>query len=212
MRTASLAAVTLVLSHTGAAVAEGERSPMFGIAVLGADVPDHDAEMVGAHGEIAWWVLGRLAIAGESSARWSVIEGGPRALTLGGSARVLLLDGLVTSWLERRDVEFGLEIQGFGERTWWGPDDASTGYGIGVALRLRGSGDDEFSRLIAESRLFVRVSTTRDSTFAPMATKGSVVDTREGPTVLVGLGAAFGTGDRRYLDRFRLRPFDLFDR
>jgi hypothetical protein len=27
--------------------------------------------------------------------------------------------------------------------------------------------------------------------------------------VMVGLGAAFGTGDPRYLDRFRLRALDV---
>jgi hypothetical protein len=197
-----------VLLVASPAAADGEQSPMFGGAIVGVSAPEHDAELVGAALEVAWW-RGRFGLAAEGSLRWDVEGEGPRATVLGVSARVRVLDRLMRSLLEPRDVELGIELHAVAERVWWGDAD-STGYGGGIAIRLRGGSDDDFSMLLAESRLFVRVLASRASREEQIVRREMTVGDpeRRGLTVLVGLGAAFGTGERRYLDRFRWHPFD----
>lgn len=199
----------LVLTWTTHADADGERSPMLGGAVVGTHAGQHDAELVGVELEAAWW-RGWLGFALEGSTHWDVDpQGGRRATVLGASARVRLFDCLLPSLVEPRDVELGLELHGIVEHGWWDHDD-STGYGVGLALRLRGGGDDDFSVLLAESRLFVRVVSSRWSAVEAIARSATPVEdpgTRE-LTILVGLGASFGAGERGYLERFRRRPFD----
>ena len=106
----------------------------------------------------------------------------------------------------------GVELQLIAERTWWRRDDSANAYGLGAAIRMRGGSDWEFSSLLAESRLFVRVMTSRGepSSVAARAADAMVEQPGRGTvTVMVGLGAAFGVGDPRYLDRFRLRAPDV---
>jgi hypothetical protein len=76
---------------------------------------------------------------------------------------------------------------------------------------MRGGSDWEFSSLLAESRLFVHVMRSRDDApevIARAAEPGTAQATQRGVTVLVGLGAAFGAGKPRYLERFRLKSLD----
>ena len=121
---------------------------------------------------------------------------------------------LVANWLspallEPCDVEIGVELQAIAERTWWSRDASADAAGLGVAIRARGGSDWMFSQLIAESRLFVRVMKSRDEVARVLArTAGPAVEAHEqrGITVLVGLGAAFGAGEPRYLERLRPRP------
>lgn len=83
--------------------------------------------------------------------------------------------------------------------------------GLGVAIRMRGGSDWEFSTLLAESRLFLRVMRSRDEepdAIARAAAPMTESPERRGITVMVGLGAAFGAGKGRYLQRFRLKAFD----
>ena len=90
---------------------------------------------------------------------WRADDAAKRAAVLGASVRLLAFDTLVESLLEPRNVELGVELHGIVER-WINDDDSSTRYGVGVALRLRGGSDYDMSNLIAESRFFVRVTTT----------------------------------------------------
>ena len=72
---------------------------------------------------------------------------------------------------------------------------------------VRGS-DDEASRLIAESRFFVRVLTARSTNLDEVAMRTTAPS--DGPRewiMLFGVGAAFGAGDSDYLARFRRRLF-----
>jgi len=199
-------AVALMMAMTGGAAAEGERTPMFGGAFTYSDVPDHRAALVGGEVDLAWW-SGRLGLAVEAAARHA-IDDSARNLAVAGSARVLVADWLWSSLLEPRDVEMGVELQLIAERTWWSRDDSANAYGLGAAIRMRGGSDWEFSSLLAESRLFVRVMRSRGepSSVAARAADATVEQPGRGTvTVMVGLGAAFGAGDPRYLDRFRLR-------
>jgi hypothetical protein len=203
------AAAALVMVMTGGAAAEGERTPMFGGALTYSDAPDRRAELLGGELELAWW-SGRLGLAVEAAARRE-IEAEARNLAVAGSARVLVADWLWPSLLEHRDVELGLELHAIAERTWWSRDASSDAFGLGVAIRMRGGSDWEFSSLLAESRLFVRVMKSRDEAADVIArAAGPVTEApeRRGITVIVGLGAAFGAGQPRYLQRFRQKPLD----
>jgi len=203
-------AAALMMAMTGGAAAEGERTPMFGGALTYSDVPDHRAALVGAEVDLTWW-WGRLGLAVEGAAR-GAIDDSACNVAVAGSARVLVADWLWPSLVEPRDVEMGVELQLIAERTWWRRDDSANAYGLGAAIRMRGGSDWEFSSLLAESRLFVRVMTSRGepSSGAARAADAMVEQPGRGTvTVMVGLGAAFGVGDPRYLDRFRLREPDV---
>lgn len=198
-----------MMAMTGGAAAEGERTPMFGAALTYSDVPDHRAALVGGEIDLAWW-SGRLGLAVEAGGRHAIDDSAGH-LAVAGSARLLVADWLWTSVLEPRDVEMGVELHLIAERM-WSRDDSANAYGLGAAIRMRGGSDWEFSSLLAESRLFVRVMTSRSE---PSSVAARAVDAMTGQpghgmlTVIVGLGAAFGAGDPRYLDRFRLRALDV---
>jgi len=203
------AAVVLMMAMTGGAAAEGERTPLFGAALTYSEVPDHRAALVGGEVELAWW-SGRLGLAVEAAARHAIDDSAGN-VAVAGSARVLVADWLWTSLVEPRDVEMGVELQLIGERMWWSRDDRADAYGLGAAIRMRGGSDWEFSSLLAESRLFVRVMRSPGEPSVAARTADARVEQpgRGMVTVMVGLGAAFGTGDPRYLDRFRLRALDV---
>ena len=194
---------------TGAVAAEGERTPMFGAAVTYTDAPDRKTGFVGGEVELAWWP-GRLGLAVEAAARRGIDDENARNLAVAGSARVLVADWLWPSLFEARDVEMGVELQAIAERTWWSRDDSSDALGFGVAIRMRGGSDWQFSTLLAESRLFVRVMSSRDEATVAIARAAGMMTEppQRGMTVMVGLGAAFGAGKPRYLERFRVKPFD----
>jgi len=196
----------IVLGLAGSAHADGERTPMFGGSVLAAGDGNH-AGLVGIELEMAWWWR-RIGLAFEGAQRRAISDDdGVGTTALGASARVLVVDQLMPSLLEPRDVELGIELHGVIERAWSSRadsgEDPSIRYGVGIAARLRGGGDDG-SALLAESRLFVRVLWARGDTTtalargeAPVASHGSEA------LVILGLGAAWGAGDLRYADRFR---------
>lgn len=199
-----------LMAMTGAAAAEGERTPMIGGALTLTDAPDRRTELVGGELELAWW-SGRLGLAVEAAARRGIADDASRNLAVAGSARVLVADWLWPSLFEPRDVEVGVELQAIAERTWWSRDDSSDAFGFGAAIRVRGGSDWEFSRLIAESRLFLRVMKSGDAVSDVVARTAGPMESSDGRgiTVLVGLGAAFGAGNQRYLERFRLKAIDL---
>ena len=204
---------TILLGGARLAAADGETSPMFGVAVVGGDEaqsPQQDAPLAGLALDIAWW-HGRVGIAGEGSARWDVEHESARALVAGASLRVLLLDRLTPSPIEPSDVETALELQAIVERTWWNvPSQVDpTSFGVGLALRLRGSDELGESNVLAESRFFVRVLASRwaQSDVIARSTTPAAVPARA-LTVLLGIGASFGAGRPDYARRFRLHPFD----
>jgi hypothetical protein len=207
----SLGALVLVLAAGTDAAADGELGPMLGGAVIGGHGPEQGSDLVGGSLEAAWW-RGRLGLAPESTMLWNLGGDGARATTLGISARLRVHEQMLPSLLEPRDVELGLELHAIAERTWWSGDgrqDSPTGYGVGVAVRLRG-GSDDFSTVLTESRLFVRAMSSQRA--AGDAAARAMVPAEERAselTILVGIGAAFGTGEPRYLDRFRLHPLEL---
>ena len=182
---------------------------MFGGAVTYTDAPGRKVELVGGALELVWWWRW-FGLGIEAAARRGVEDDSARNLSAAGSARVLIADWLSPSLIDPSDVEIGVELQAIAERTWWSRDDVSSALGLGVALRMRGSSDWVFSRLLAESRLFVRVMQPRDGAVDSVAR--AVMPTepaeRRALTVMVGLGAAFGVGERRYLERFRLHALD----
>jgi hypothetical protein len=203
-------AVALLLAMTGAAAAEGERTPMFGAALTYSEPPDHRAALVGGAVDLTWW-FGRLGLAVEAAARHAVDDSAGN-VAVAGSARVLVADWLWTSMVEPRDVEMGVELQLIAEHLWWSRDASTDAYGLGAAIRMRGGSDWEFSSLLAESRLFVRVMRSPGEPFSVAARATDAITEQPGRgtvTVMVGLGAAFGTGDPRYLDRFRRRGLDV---
>ncbi|MGH9886294.1 MAG: hypothetical protein ACREBE_12240 [bacterium] len=207
--------VVLLVSMTGAAAADGERSPMIGGALTYAETSDRNAGLVGGQLELAWWpgisgIGGLFGLAVEAAVRRGIDDDSDRNLAVAGSARVLVASWMWPSLLEPRDVEMAIELHAIAERTWWSRDDSRDAFGLGAALRMRGGSDWVFSSLLAESRLFVRVMKSRDddaSVLAREAGPGAMSD-RGGTTVVVGLGAAFGLGKPRYLERFRLRDLD----
>jgi hypothetical protein len=203
-------AVALLVSMTGAAAAEGERTPMIGGALTYTDAPDRNVGLVGGQLELAWWP-GRFGLALEAAARRGIDDANARNLAVAGSARVLVADWLWPSLLEPRDVEMGVELQAIAERTWWSRNDSADAFGLGVAIRMRGGSDWMFSHLVAESRLFVRVMKARDGAPDAIARTAGPITERPGRdrmTVMVGLGAAFGVGKARYLERFRMKELD----
>ena len=195
---------------TRAAFADGETTPMVGLAVVAADssrTVDHRDGLAGIALDIAWW-HGAFGLAAETSARWSIDSESARAVVVGVSARVRVLDWMMPSLLDPRDVELGLEVQAIAERTWWNlaSDTDPSDFGFGLALRVRGSGDpDDLSTLLAESRFFVRVTSTRWNELDAVRTTAPVSSAERPVTVLVGIGASFGSGTRSYVDRFRTR-------
>lgn len=204
------AVVVLMMAMTGGAAAEGERTAMFGGALTYSEMPDHRAALVGGALDLAWW-SGRLGLAIEAAARHAIDDRAGN-LAIAGSARLLVADWLWTSMLEPRDVEMGVELQLIAERLWWSRDASADAFGLGAAIRMRGGSDWEFSSLLAESRLFVRVMRSRGEPFGVAARATEAVPDPPGRgtlTVIVGLGAAFGAGDPRYLERFRLRTLDV---
>lgn len=205
-------ALVVVLGPSMIAAADGERGPMVGVAVVGGDTslaPAQDQPLGGVAFDLAYW-HGRFGLGGEASERWNLLNNGEHATVLGASVRLRLYESLTPSLLDPRDVAFGIELQAIVERAWWqgagGVDPVS--YGAGLALRLRGGGDADNSVLLAESRLFVRVMTSRQAgvdavarATEPESTTGRAI------TVLVGIGASFGEGSPDYVRQFRLHPF-----
>ena len=207
-----LSLIVVVLAAT--AHADGERTPMFGGSVL-AVRDGSRAELVGVELEMAWWWR-RIGIAFEGAQRRAISDNdGVGTTALGASVRVLIARQLMPSLLEPRDVELGLELHGVVERAWSSRvddgDDPAIRYGVGIAARLRGGGDDG-SALLAESRLFVRVLWARGDTSSPIARGETPVPDHGGETlVLVGLGAAWGAGERHYAARFRRHTTETFE-
>ncbi len=196
---------------TAAAAADGERTPMFGGAITYTGAPDRAADFVGGQLELAWWATARIGLAIEAAANRGIEDEQARNLVVGGSARVLVTSWMWPSLFDDRDVEMGVELQAIAARTWWSRDDSSDAVGLGLAIRMRGGSDWQFSSLLAESRLFVRVMRSRDDVpdaIARVAAGPMAGPERLGASVLVGLGVAFGAGTPRYLERFRPRPSD----
>jgi hypothetical protein len=198
-------AIALVCVLTATAAADGERTPLFGGSVVGEQAAGQDDPLAGAQLEIAFW-RGRFGAAVEGARTWSTTDRDVSTMSVSGSLRVAVFETLVPSLLDPRDVEFGIELQGIVERSWWsmptGRDPVA--YGLGVAFRLRGGSDDEFSPLLAESRLWFRVTSARGSDMAvPLGARAAPEVGNHDLTFLVGLGASFGVGDMQYLQRFR---------
>jgi hypothetical protein len=182
---------------------------MIGGAVVWQPTVEAPSGVGGFEIEAAWW-RGWVGFAVEGSAR-SDFESERHALGLGGSLRILLLQGLQRSLLEARDVEVGLELQGIVERLWWqrtATEAEPYTYGFGFALRVRGGPDDGSTR-IAESRFFIRFlagPVAHDQVIA--RTTMPVIEEPRDLKLLLGIGASWGNADRRYLDRFRWRSPD----
>lgn len=199
---------SLFVSH---AWADGETSPMLGGAVVAGTSTESSTGMAGVELEAAWW-WGRIGIAGELSGLSTVDGDGERSRVMiaGGSVRLRVLQRLMRSLLEPSDVELGIELQGIVERTVWERSDAQLDpvrRGFGVAVRLRGSTDDDVPRLITESRLFLRVLWSvpaGEQVLARSTTPPSARDIQD-MTIIVGLGAAFGGGESQYLAQFHGR-------
>jgi hypothetical protein len=210
------AAIPALLLISGAAYAEGELGPMFGGSAIGTRTPDQP-EVAGVQLEVAFW-RGRIGAAIEGTQQWGFDPSNPvRVTTVGGSARLLVYRSLMPSLLEPRDVEFGVELHGIVERAWWSQEmsdpAAPVRYGAGVTVRLRGGSDDQSSNLLAESRFFVRVMTSRTER-TEVAARDMTAPVERGRDrelgVVIGLGASWGGGQRPYIDRFRPRPLDTF--
>lgn len=209
-----LAVFALLLLCEREAAAEGERTPMVGLAVVGGDATRTREQTTGFAGvalELAWW-HGRFGLAAEGAARWC-IDREARAFVLGGSARLRVLDGMFPALLDTRQVEVALELQAIVERQWWnasGFEADPMARGAGLALRVRGGTEPEGTSVLAESRFFVRVMTSHwaDADAAARSTvPSSSSSSPRALTVLVGIGASFGGGTSRYMYRFRSRPF-----
>jgi hypothetical protein len=203
----------LLLTGARHASADGERSPFFGLAVVGAETartPDHAEDLAGVGLDLAWW-HGRFGLAAEGTALWSIDPDGARALVLGGSARLRVLERMVPSLIDPRDVELGLELQAIVERAWWNVavSEDPTAYGVGIALRARGGGDPDGSLLVAESRFFLRVMSAKWSAIDAVArTMTTPASSDRALTVMFGIGASFGAASPAYMDRFRMHPFE----
>jgi hypothetical protein len=210
----SLVGLGLGLGLAGSARADGERTPMIGGSVLAARDGSR-TELVGVELELAWWWR-RIGLALEGAQRRAISnDDGVGTTALSASARVLIIDQLMPSLLEPRDVELGIELHGVVERAWSSRSDggeaATTRYGFGIAARLRGGGDDR-SALLAESRLFVRVLWARGDTTSVIARSETPESGRGSETlVLVGLGAAWGSGERHYAERFRPHTTEMIE-
>ncbi len=125
---ASLALGALILTAAAAtdAAADGERSPVLGGFLVGGQGPDPDTELAGLQLDVAWW-YGRLGLALEGAAHWTLGGDEVPAKTLGASARIRLFEQLLPALLEPRDVELGVELHGIVQRTWSGDADPSAG-------------------------------------------------------------------------------------
>jgi hypothetical protein len=194
------------------AAADGERTPMLGLAVVGggsARTPDHINELVGLALDLAWW-HGPLGIAVEGSSRWS-LDADAHALVLGGSVRLRVVDGMAPALLDTRQVEVALELQAIVERAWWNTSVATDplSEGGGLAIRVRGATEPEGTLGLAESRYFLRVMTSQMSEVDAVARMTMPAPaTPRALTVLIGIGASFGGGTKSYMDRFRSHPYD----
>jgi hypothetical protein len=204
----------IALGLAGTAHADGERTPMFGGSVLAARDGSR-AALVGVELELAWWWR-RIGFALEGEQRRAIDDDETLGTSaLGASARVLVVDQLMPSLLEPRDIELGVELHGIVERAWSSRadrgEDPAIRYGVGIAGRMRGGGDDG-SALLAESRLFVRVLWARGDTTSAVA-RGETLVANHGSEALVifGLGAAWGVGERAYADRFRRHTTEAVD-
>jgi len=201
----------VLVATTRLAVADGERTPLFGVAVIageGARTPAERDAQAGFGLDVAWW-HGRFGLAAESSLRWSVTADAARTVVVGASARVRVLDRLAPSLFDPRDVEVGVELQAIVERVWRSIDAPIDpyGYGLGLAVRVRGSGDPDSASLFAESRFSLRVMASRwDELDAIARTSMPTSMPDRALTVLLCIGAAWGRGDAAYMQRFRLHP------
>jgi len=144
---------------------------------------------------------------GVEASRQAGLDGTGGALTtVGGSARLLLYRELMPSLLDARDtVELGLEAHGIVEREWWGAE-RDVSYGGALVIRLRG--DTDFTNVLAESRLMIRVVS---SPAAPMPTAIARTTMPPSPhelTLVIGIGAVFGRGEPAYAKQFRPRLLD----
>jgi hypothetical protein len=198
------AALLAVVLMSATAVAEGERGPMFGGSVVAAH--DDHADVTGVGAELVYW-SGGLGIAAEGARRWSIDGDGPPVGSFAASLRMLAFDHIVPSLLDARDqVSLGIELQLVGERAWW--DELShhrDSYGFGVAVRVRGAGDDDGDSLLAESRLFVRVMKAHDNAMDVIAREVSPSRADSAVSVVVGLGVLFGGGRLGYVYQLRRR-------
>ena len=207
---ACLALAVVLASST--AFADGERTPLLGVTVVGGDAslgPAQDQPLAGVGMDLAVW-HGRFGLGGEASERWALDANGARATIVGASARLRIYDCLTPSLLDPRDVELGVELQAIVERAWWSAPTQldPTAYGVGIAVRLRGGGDADNSLELAESRLFLRVMTSKWGTLDGIArTTDPVAPAGRAYTVLLGIGASFGAGSPSYVHQFRLHPF-----
>jgi hypothetical protein len=204
--------LAVVLGTTAIAAADGERSPMLGVAVMGGDAtlaPQQEQPLAGVGLDVAFW-HGRFGLGGEASERWALESSGTRATVVGASARLRIYECLTPSLLDPRDVEVGVELHAIVERAWWNGDAQvdPTAYGFGIAVRLRGGGDADGSTELAESRFFLRFMTSKWGSLdeiaratEPMGPSGRSL------TVLLGIGASFGTGAPAYTHQFRMHPF-----
>ena len=163
-------------------------------------------ELGGAELEAAMW-LGRIGVAAHGSHQAGA---NTRLTTLGGSLRLLVYRQLTPSLLDpREDVELGFEAHGIVERAWWDEEHARDpmSYGGGLVVRLRGGTD--FSNILAESRLFIRVMWTRDAPMDTIARTSTEPETERNTSIVVGLGAVFGGGQPAYAKQFKPRPIDV---
>ncbi|HEU4611883.1 MAG TPA: hypothetical protein VFS15_07390 [Kofleriaceae bacterium] len=193
------------------AAADGETSPMLGASVIAGTSTQSSENTAGLEIEAAYWVHW-LGAAVELSGRAPVTDDSSRTLVIGGSLRLRVAQQIVPSLFEPSDVELAVELQGIVERTWWDGEltsDEPARRGLGLALRFRGSTEDDVPRLIAESRFFVRVLTWQadDERYVARTTMPPRTGTQEW-IVQVGIGAAFGGGDRAYLGQFQRRAFE----
>jgi hypothetical protein len=181
--------------------AEGEYGPMFGGAIIGTHGDDID--VAGGGAELAFW-YGRLGLGLEGRHEWTIDDTeGPRLTTAGASLRVLAFAHVVPSLFDSKEVvELGIELHGIAEHGWTDDARGTTRYGLGAALRLRGATDDERSNLLAESRLFVRMTKARNGEM-DLAARGVLGESDEGVMVVVGLGASWGGGTPAYVARLR---------
>lgn len=208
-----LAVALLALLSSANAFADGEESPMLGINLVGGETalaPDQTLDLAGIGGEVAWW-HGAFGLAVEGSSRWSIATDGTRAFVAGGSARLRLFDRMVRSLIEPRDCELAFELHAIVEHTWWNdraPMADPNAYGLGVAMRLRGGGDAPGSTLLAESRFFLRVTTSRWSGLDGVArTTMPSSPTDRAYSVVFGIGASWGSGSPAYVQKFKPEPF-----
>jgi len=210
-----MVAVAVISIAATDASADGEDTPILGVNAIGGDqtiAPDQHAALGGLGLDLAVW-HGRLGLAVESSARWAVAADTERELVLGASARVRVLEHMLPSLLDPRDVEVGLELQAIIERTWRNIEEPvdPNAYGVGIALRVRGSGDPDNDEFMSESRFFLRVMASKWSELDTLArTMMPTSPTERAITVLLGVGAAFGSGTPGYMNRFRLHHFEPF--